>query len=595
MLPPDMPLTQIQYSIRCLTVSCFVLAVASVVVPANQKPDESPAQREITVEHPYLHLPVKNGAPERRMRFVIDGKTVREFSISLADGKPDFEVFSDVSSFKGQRLRIEMDHAPSAAILDAIIEADDVPGADGMYAEKYRPQFHFSPRRGWVGDPNGLVYYNGEYQLFFQYNPYAVKWGNMHWGHAVSKDLIHWTELPIAIYPFRYGDFPYSGSAVVDKNNTAGFKNGADAPIVILYPSTGRGVCLIYSADGGQTFTEYPGNPLPSLRDSGGDPNVFWHQPTRQWVLITAHRLVPVTPGTPDWLIKSKCGFEFYTSPDLKNWTHQSRVEDFWECPELFELPVDGDRNHTKWVIYSNQTPSLSGIGRYAGGRYVIGSFDGKRFTEETGKLQFNYGNAYGAAQSYNDIPAADGRRINVGCAFGMRTPGMPFGQMMDFPTELTLRTTEEGPRLFARPVDEIKSLYTNTCDFGDVTPSPDGTVLPGINGDLFDISAEFAIGPQSEVVGIKVRGVPVTYNVRAGKLTCADRTAPLKPVDGKVSLRLLVDRTSIEIFANDGRIYMPMAVIPDDANHSMAVFAKGAGARVTTLTVNALKSAWKP
>lgn len=566
------------------------------------------AVRELTIEHPYLHLPVKHGAPERRVRFVVDGKLVRDLAIKLAEGEPDFQVFSEVSAFKGQKLRIEVDNLPKPAMLDAIVAADEVPGAGGMYQEKYRPQFHFSPRRGWVGDPNGLVFYKGEYHLFFQLNPYGLTCsafpnGNDHWGHAVSKDLIHWLELPITLYPFQFGDWPFSGSCVVDKANTAGFKTGSEDPLVIVYPSTRRGICLAYSNDRGRTFTPYAGNPIPP-RDMGGDPRVFWHAPTKQWVMLTCKILKKdpaFPPGSPGWLGKTLCGFEFFASPDLKNWERQSGIEDYWECPDLFELPVDGEPSHTKWILLPNQVPSISaeGKGKHPGGRYVIGTFDGKRFTTETGKLQLSFGNAYGAAQSYNDIPAEDGRRINVGCAFGAHMPGMPFEQMMNFPTELTLRTTEEGPRLFTQPVREIKALYASTRKMDDVVATPEGTVLPGVEGDLFDIAGEFAVGAESEEVGFKVRGVPITYHVKACQLTCGDpltfrnrNTAPLKPVDGKIKIRFLLDRASIEIFGNDGRVYMPMAVIPKDEDRSIAVFAKGAGAKVTGLTVHTLKSA---
>jgi len=573
-----------------------LLCVAAAFAQGDQNSQEPSAQHEIVIEHPYLHFPVKNGAPERMIKLVVDGKTVREFAIELADGKPDSFVFCDVSSFLGQKMSVEIDHAGGASILDGIVQADDVPGASDMYREKYRPQIHFSPRRGWVGDPNGLVYYKGEYHLFFQYNPYEVKWGNMHWGHAISKDLVHWKELPITLYPTRYGDHPYSGSAVVDWYNTAGFKKGREDPIVLIYPSTGRGICLAYSTDRGRTFTQYAGNPLhtPNI---GGDPRVFWHEATRKWVMVTCKitKSDPKTPpGAPGWLSKAECGFEFSTSPDLKHWEHQSSIADFWECPDLFELPVDNDKSHTKWVLLPNAVPSLVAKGKYPGGRYVIGTFDGRQFIPETEKLQFNYGNTYGAAQSYNDIPAGDGRRINFGCAFGAHMPGMPFEQMMDFPTELTLRTTEDGPRLFAEPVREIKSLYVGARKFDSIPLTPQATVLPGVTGDLFDIDAEFAVGDQTQQVGLIVRGVPITFHAKDSLLTCCNCTAPLTPVNGRIKLRLLVDRVSIEIFAGDGRVYMPVAVVPKDDDRSIGVFAKGVGTISNSITVQNLKSIWE-
>jgi len=553
--------------------------------------EEPKVQREINIGHTYLHFPIGSESKDRRVRIVVDGKIVRDFMIQLTDGKSDTEVFSDVSSFKGKKLSIEIEHCSNPTILNKIVESDDLPGMSNMYQEKYRPQFHFSPRRGWVGDPNGLVYSGGEYHLFFQHNPYGLKWGNMHWGHAVSKDMVHWKELPIALYAPTFGDNPYSGSAIVDKNNIAGFKTGVEDPIILFYTSTGRGTCLTYSNDKGRTFTEFSGNPV--MRSGGGDPKVFWHEASKQWVMITSKTLGVVVPATFDRFGKSECGFEFYTSSDLKSWKHQSRIEDYWECPELFELPVDGDKSHTKWVVYSNTTPSLYAGGVRAGGRYVIGSFDGNKFTEESAKLQFNFGNAYGAAQSYNNIPVTDGRRINVGCAFKAHMPGMPFEQMMNFPTELTLKTTEEGPRLFALPVKEIESLYVKTIKFPNLALTPQGTLLSGVEGDLFDINAEFTIGTKTEELGLNVRGIPVLVNLVNNQLICGDRTASLKPMGGKIKLRILVDRTSFEIFANDGRVYMPLAVIPKDENRSISAFSKGGEVKTNVLTVNLLKSAW--
>src|SRR5262249_9676494 len=156
------------------------------------------ANRDLVIAKRYLHLPVKAGAPQRRMSYQVDGKTVREFEIELADSKPDYWVFSDMTPFKGQKVRITANALPvDSRGLASITQVSKVPGASTLYKEKYRPQFHFTSRRGWLNDPNGLVYSQGEYHLFYQHNPYGREWGNMHWGHAVSKDLVHWRELPV--------------------------------------------------------------------------------------------------------------------------------------------------------------------------------------------------------------------------------------------------------------------------------------------------------------------------------------------------------------------------------------------------------------
>ena len=574
----------------------LVALLLAAALPLQAAPVATNVVQELMVEKKLLHFPVKNGAAKHVVSVSVEGAEVRRFEIELATAAADWWAPLDVSAWAGKKMTVVAEGLPADSnALAALRPSDVLLDAENLYREPLRPQFHFSPRRGWVGDPNGLVFYKGEYHLFYQYNPYALKWGNMHWGHAVSKDLVHWQEWPIMFYPPKRGDHPYSGSAVVDRDNTAGFKSGPEDPIVIVFPSTKRGICLAYSTDAGRTFTEYAGNPL--ARNLGGDPRVFWHAPTRRWVMITCKILKPsaeIPPGKPGWLEKTQCGFEFYSSTNLKDWERHSGFEDCWECPDLFELAVDGERSRGRWVLMPNHTPSLSRRGDNAGGRYFVGSFDGRVFRALSERLRFNWGNAYAAAQSYNDMPASDGRRINVGCAFGARMPGMPFAQMMNFPTELTLRSTAEGLRLCALPVKEIETLYADTRQFATLRPTPEGAALPGVTGDAFDISAEFMVGAATEEVGMKIRGVPVAFNAKTQQLLCADRSAPLSPAAGKIKLRILVDRVSIEIFANDGLVYMPMAVLPEDEERSLAVFAKGGGAKLTVLTLHSMKSAWE-
>jgi fructan beta-fructosidase len=549
-----------------LTVAASALT-APHALPGDEEREMEPAQREIRVENGYLHLPVKNGAPMRRLRFVVDGKTAREFEIELAEGEPDFRVFSDVSAFVGQRLTIEAETLPPRSrALESIVQADAVPAADELYRERHRPQFHFSSRRGWNNDPNGLVYYEGEYHLFYQHNPYGWNWGNMHWGHAVSMDLVHWRELPIALYPRAFGDWCFSGSAIVDRGNSAGFRTGDEDVIVAAFTSTGRGECIAYSNDRGRTFTDYERNPV--VEHNGRDPKVIWYAPGRHWAMA-------VYDEQPD-----SRGIAFYTSSDLKHWERQSRIEGYYECPEIFELPVDGSAGESKWVVYSGD------------GDYAVGSFDGKTFVAESGKQRYNFGNCFYASQTFNDIPPEDGRRIQIGWGT-VSLPGMPFNQMMTFPVELTLRTTEEGLRLFAWPVREIEALRGRKHEWANEELTPGRNVLADIAGDLFDIRAEFEVGDAAEM-GLTIRGVPVTYDVREGQLSCEGKSAPLKPMGSKVRLRLLVDRTSIEVFGNDGRIYMPIGVIPSDDSMALEVFSRGGVSRAASLEVCELKSAWR-
>ncbi|MBM4040907.1 MAG: glycoside hydrolase family 32 protein, partial [Planctomycetes bacterium] len=498
---------------------------------------------------------------------------------------------------KGQKARIDVGRLPEESkALDAIVQADDVPDAANLYKEKHRPQFHFSSRRGWNNDPNGLVFHKGEYHLYYQHNPYGWSWGNMHWGHAVSKDLVRWTELPIAIYPFRYGDWVFSGSAVVDKANTGGWKKGDEDVLVAAYTSTGRGEAIAYSLDRGRTFTDYEGNPV--VKHAGRDPKLIWYGGRDGWMnggMDGKKEKKPIHPSIQSsthpapsghWVMavydefQGKRWIAFHTSPNLKDWTFQSRAEGYYECPEIFELPVDGDKAKTRWIVYA------------ADGAYAVGSFDGKAFTpDHQGKHRFNWGNCFYASQTFSDIPPEDGRRIQI--AWGrIDHKDMPFNQMMNFPVVLTLRATEEGVRMFAEPVREIELLHAKKHAWSGLTLKEGDNPLKGIEGDLFHIVAEIEPGDAAQA-GFTIRGTPVAYDAKAQQLDAKGCKAPLKPEGGKIRLEILVDRTSVEVFANAGRIYMPVGAIPPDDNRSLEAFAKGGTAKLLSLEVHELRSAW--
>lgn len=533
--------------------------------------------RDFHVKKRYLNFPVKNGAKKRLISLIVDAKVVREFDIELAPAEPDFWVFLDVSPFRGKRatLRIDRYDPKRGRGFDAVYQADTFIGEENLYKEKLRPQFHFSSRRGWNNDSNGMVYYDGEYHLFYQHNPYGWAWGNMTWGHAISTDMIHWTELGDAIHPDRLGTI-FSGSAVVDERNTAGFQTGDEKVIVCIYTSAGgtnpmsRGQpftqSIAYSNDRGRTFTVYENNPvLGHVGGSNRDPKVIWHEPTHQWVMVL-------------YLDDHVMGF--YTSEDLKSWNFQSKLKCFHECPEFFELPVDGDQDNKKWVLYG------------ASGHYLVGTFDGREFRKDSEEIQFHYGNCFYASQTFSNIPEEDGRRIQI--AWGqVPMPDMPFNQMMLFPVTLRLETTEDGTRMFAEPIREIEKLHGKSHRVRERTLEPGSDPLSDVTGELFHIRAEFELNGAKEF-GFVIRGVPVVYDVEREELSCQNRSAPLKPASGKIHLELLVDRTSIEVFGNHGRLYMPIGTILPEDNRWLVLFCKGGNVRIDTLEIHELRSAWK-
>ena len=215
--------------------------------------------------------------------------------------EPDWFAHLDVSAWRGKKATVRVEKlAEDAKALDLVTQADTIWGVEQLYREPLRAQLHFSPRRGWNNDPNGMVFADGEYHLYFQHNPYGWPWGNMHWGHAVSRDMVHWEELPIAIYPHKFGDWVFSGSAVVDKNNTSGWKKGDNELIVAAFTSTGRGECIVYSNDRGRTFQEFEGNPV--VKHRGRDPRLLWHAPSKQWVMAVYDEFEKsrgTSPSTP--------------------------------------------------------------------------------------------------------------------------------------------------------------------------------------------------------------------------------------------------------------------------------------------------------
>jgi fructan beta-fructosidase len=540
-------------------------------------------RRAFVVEKRYLQLPVKTGAVKRQMRFRADGQTVREFEIELADGAaPDFWVFSDVAAFLGKQLAIEVELPGESKALDTIAQVDSINSVGStaaVYSESRRPQFHFTSRRGWLNDPNGLVHYKGEYHLFYQHNPYGWDWGNMHWGHAVSNDLIRWKELPIALYPQKFGDWCFSGSAVVDRNNTSGFKRGDDDVLIAAYTSTARGESIVSSTDRGRTWTEYDGNPV--VRHSGRDPKLLWHEPTQRWVMAVYDEL-----GEKKYIA-------FHTSPDLKQWEFQSRIEGFYECPDLIEMAIHGKaagsaqvnerpaHSGTKWVLYA------------ADGRYVIGDFDGRRFVIESGPHQLWFGNFY-AAQTYSNAP--DDRTIQIGWGRGITFPGMPFNQQMTIPVELTLRLTEGGVRMFAEPVGELASLRGRSVVLQDVALGPGVKPLDGVHGETFDVQVEFDLGNDASAkqFGLTLRGVSIEFDRDKRIVTCGEVSAPLNEANQRIRLRVLVDRGSIEVFGNGGAVAISAGTrFPDDAR-GVSLFSRGGTVGVRSLEAFELRSAWE-
>jgi fructan beta-fructosidase len=418
-----------------------------------------------------------------------------------------------------------------------------------------------------------LVYYDGEYHLFYQHNPYETNWGNMHWGHAVSIDLLHWEELPIALFPDELGTM-FSGSAVVDYNNTSGFKSGDENPIVAIYTAHFKDKkqqqCIAYSLDKGRTFTKYEGNPvIPAQRRFGSgherDPKVFWYEPGKHWVLVMHDGL----------------NYSIYNSGNLKDWKYKSSVDaGFWECPELFELAVDDNPNNKKWVMYGVQ------------GTYLIGDFDGKTFTPENEMLRYSVGGMT-AAQTFNNEP--DGRRLQIGWGHA-EFPGMPFKQTFTMVQEFSLKTTRNGIRLFVNPAEEIQKLHTKSHSFENEYIGDDiNKKLSEIKSPLMHIKAKFEI-ENGIVFGMDINGYEIRYNVATNELN-----GTFLPLQNKqLDLEVIVDKTLIEVYANGGLVYWFANHNVDDLNdYNISLFKAPNGLNpdpktiIKSLEIHELKSIW--
>lgn len=535
------------------------------------------------VEQGFISFLVGGGAHAQQtcINLLHDGKVVRT-ATGTADERLTWFTW-DVKPFAGERVTLQIvDEATGSwghINIDQIMQTDTppVPPIEDapIYAEAYRPQFHFTSQTGWLNDPNGLVYYKGEYHLFFQHNPKGTEWGNMTWGHAVSPDLLRWTQRQNAIEPDKLGTI-FSGSAVVDWDNTSGFQKGNEKPLVAFYTAAGgtspesKGVkftqCLAYSTDAGKTWTKYDGNPIiPHLDHENRDPKVAWYEPAKLWILA---------------LYLNDDRFALFTSPDLKTWTktQEFAVPGTSECPDFFEMKVK-ETGQSKWVFTVADT------------RYLVGSFDGKTFTPETPLLQVEYGQNNYAVQSYSDAP--DGRRIQIGWMRNGKYPRMPFNQQMTIPVELTLRDTGNGPRLYSNPIREIESLHAGEQEWKDVALAPGQNPLADLKGDLFRIRLEIEPGDATKI-GLAVRGRKLEYSV-AEKRMDAIGSATVALKDGRLALEVLVDRTTIETFVNDGEAAISGCYLPVDEGSPLSIFAEGGTAKVVRLIVNPLQSVWTP
>ena len=479
--------------------------------------------------------------------------------------------------------------------------------------EQHRPQYHFSPKTGWMNDPNGMVYHKGEYHLFYQYYPDSTVWGPMHWGHAISKDLVHWEHLPIALYPDSIG-YIFSGSAVVDVNNTSGFGKDGEPPLVAIYTyhnmagEKGGKIDfqtqgIAYSLDNGRNWTKYANNPVvnnPSIKDFR-DPKVIWYEATKEWIMTLA-----VADHT-----------EFYASKDLKNWAKTGEFGKtegahggVWECPDLFPLKVEGS-NEVKWVLIVNIGSGAPNGG--SGGQYFIGQFDGKTFKNDNKPndlLWLDYGKDDYATVTWSGI---SDRRISIGWMsnwqYAQKVPTEKWRSAMTLPRELSLKNTSKGICLVQKAVKETEILR------GDAIPDFGGTISDSKKIDAKTVSNEMALTVDLSKTTANDFGVELS-NSKGEKVLIGfekssnrfyiDRTeggkggfskdfagrhyAPRSSTDNLLKMTLYIDVASVELFTDDGETVMTDIFFPNEDFNAVSVFSKKGTTQLTSGKLWSLK-----
>lgn len=569
----------------------------------------------ITGEDRYLLFPAQESNDDARIEVLVDGKPDRTIFVKLAKSKIDYCVPFDLTRYKGHDVLLNVITTQDRS---TIREAkDDVcwknlalaDTFDTVNREKYRPVFHHTPLYGWMNDPNGMFYKDGEWHLYYQWNPYGSKWQNMTWGHSSSKDLVNWEHHPAAIEANGLGAV-FSGSSVVDSENSAGF--GKDA-VVSLYTSAGVSQIqsLAHSKDNGRTFEIYPGNPVITLESEARDPNMFWDASNKRWVLALAHAL--------------EHEMLFFTSPDLKNWTLQSAFgkgigaqDGVWECPDLFKLKVDGT-DEEKWVLVCNINPG--GPFRGSATQYFIGDFDGTTFkadTDAAGNIPtkwMDYGKDHYATVSWSGAP--DNRRTLIGWMsnwqYAAEVPTMQFRSANTLPREAGIFKGPDG-RLYlsSTPSPELIDLRDKVV--GNVKNKSIGRnarrfALPTSNSGvceiLLDLDCRKADSASIKIANTAGENVVLKYDAAKHTLSFDRResgivdfsqdfpamtVAPTFENNKKVSLRIFIDKSSMEVFGNDGKFVMTNLVFPNSPYSSISISSGGGNAKIENLKIYSIK-----
>ena len=530
-------------------------------------------QLTVQADKNYLLFPVTKGGTQYRFRLEKEGDVTEQFVVEMSDEEPDYWAFKDLSHYQGKEITLTSYCPTTAEGFNKIILSDEVPGEEKFYSETERPQFHFTSKTGWLNDPNGLVYHNGIWHMMYQHNPYGIIGSLKHWGHATSTDLIHWTEKPSSVVPDDLGS-NHSGGAVVDFNNSAGLQTGQHKTLLAFWTSAGHFTtpssrfrqCISYSTDDGITWKKYADNPIIGFIDGRNrDPNVIWHPEAEKWIMS---------------LYINGNEYAIFNSENLIDWELTDRITmPASECPDMFQLNLDGNPDKRKWIFWGGN------------GSYVVGGFDGRKFSIEGEAHRTHFGNYY-AAMTYNNAP--DGRVVQVGWLRG-KWPfhNANFNQQMSISNEITLKTSPAGyPALYSYPVKALEVLRTASFKQKNVTIGKQG-FSPDFKTELIDMNVVAKV-KKGGVFRLNIRGEELIYNRDDNTISYGKASVELVTQGDIQEFRILVDRASIEVFCNKGEKAMFFTAAIDADNQTIEFSANHISAEIQQLEIYSLKSGWK-
>ena len=551
-------------------------------IPLAPKPPVE-LSREVTINGDFLQLPLMNrdNANEpgvHKLTIEKDGKVVRFMHLKLpGEGQtPDFRYSADIREFKGSKVTLRMTSRDPEALEKLEISDEEFIDPEA-YEGPHRPRVHFTPRLGWMNDVNGSYYQDGLYHLFYQFNPTTTAWStgfDMHWGHSVSKDLLHWEEWPVALFPDAAGNC-FSGTAVMIQDHLAGVNEGAPLPTPALFFSGTDPFAQHFATtrDGGKSWQRFPGNPvLNKIRNSDRDPKVIWHEESKHYIMV-------LYVGEPHH-------YYIFRSKDLQNWEQTQILPHWYECPEFFRVksPTTGE---DLWLLYGcHRTPEDDPEPFQSESAYQLGNFDGKTFTPVTKIHHAHRGSNFYASLIFINEPTD--RKIMMGWTRGVRSPGEPFNQAASIPLHLQLKAINGMDQLCFEPIEEFSKLREEPLlTLKNLSGEEAADKLSTLKSDqILDIVVRFE-AKQPAPIEVSIRSLKFDYDPKSGKLNDGD---PIRP-EGDLKARFVIDRTLVESFWNGGEAAFCQASLHTDDGPAFAISDQ---ARIAELAVYPLKNIWK-